>query len=161
MFVKKSSRNKARGIGLLELMLSLAIIAILLVMAVRYFVATNESQKINNAISMIHGLAGGAANYAIAHPAYSGIGIDTLLAGNYVPKAFGGSDGKGAGANPWNGNIAVAAATVGGAAGFTVTMSSVPTSGTVSVCTKIENMLKNSGEGTAACDKGTLTVNFH
>jgi type II secretory pathway pseudopilin PulG len=40
-------RVKEKGIGLLELMLALAIIAILIVMATRYFSKASENQKIN------------------------------------------------------------------------------------------------------------------
>lgn len=45
--------SKLRGIGLLELMLSLAIIAILLVMATRYFSSASRSQKSEDTIQLI------------------------------------------------------------------------------------------------------------
>lgn len=51
-------RKQQRGIGLLELMLSLAIIAILLVMATRYFLVASMNEKINTTISTIGGMQG-------------------------------------------------------------------------------------------------------
>jgi type II secretory pathway pseudopilin PulG len=159
--LKMKSRNKSRGIGLLELMLSLSIIAVLLVMATRYFMVANEEQKINNAISQIHGIAGGAANYAISFPGYAGVAISSLVNGNFIPASFGGSDGAGAGANPWNGGLSVGAASVNGAAGFTVTMSAVPTIGTPSTCNKLANMISNEFKNSATCSAGQVTVNFN
>ncbi len=156
MFVKKSSQNKTRGIGLLELMLSLAIIAILLVMATRYFMAANESQKINNAISEIHGIAGGAANYANANPGYKDMSITKLIEGNYIPASMGGTDTKGTGANPWNGDLAVAVATAG-TPGFSVSLTAIPTV----ACGKLANMLQGSEKSTATCTSGTVKVEFH
>jgi type II secretory pathway pseudopilin PulG len=46
-------RNDEKGIGLLELMLALAIIAILIVMATRYFSKASDNQKINLALQEV------------------------------------------------------------------------------------------------------------
>jgi len=156
MFVKKSSRNKARGIGLLELMLSLAIIAILLVMATRYFITANESQKVNNAISIIHGIAGGAANYRNAHNGYTNMSTATLVTEHYIPSSFGGSAGAGAGANPWGGNITTSV--VG--SGFTVDLSGISNNAT---CLKVAGMINGAENNSADCatNPTTLHVVFH
>jgi len=45
--------SKLKGIGLLELMLSLAIIAILLVMATRYFSSASKAQKGEDTVQLI------------------------------------------------------------------------------------------------------------
>lgn len=58
--------SKLRGIGLLELMLSLAIIAILLVMATRYFGMASKSQKIDDSIQMIGELESAVNTYITA-----------------------------------------------------------------------------------------------
>ena len=51
-------QKRQLGIGLLELMLSLAIIAILLVMATRYYLTASQSSDVNEVISNIQGVTG-------------------------------------------------------------------------------------------------------
>ncbi len=58
MLRQLARKRQQRGIGLLELMLSLAIIAILLVMATRYFLVASSNEKINSTISTIGGMQG-------------------------------------------------------------------------------------------------------
>lgn len=65
--------NTQRGIGLLELMLSLAIIAVLLVMATRYFIVTSRSQQVNQASTQIGALQGAISNWKGANPTYTGL----------------------------------------------------------------------------------------
>ncbi len=90
-----------RGIGLLELMLSLAIIAILLVMATRYFASARQGQQVAGAISMIQAVAAASQNYFIAHNnTFSNMGLSSLKSGNYLPTN---SSVNG----PWGGQIQV------------------------------------------------------
>ncbi|MCK4608097.1 MAG: prepilin-type N-terminal cleavage/methylation domain-containing protein [Gammaproteobacteria bacterium] len=56
--------KKQQGIGLLELMLSLAIIAILLVMATRYYLSASTSSDINQVVSDLGALTSCAANWS-------------------------------------------------------------------------------------------------
>jgi hypothetical protein len=126
------------------------------VMATRYFISANESQKINNAVSQIHGIAGGAANYNVANHSYTGLSIKGLVDGKYIPAALGGgSAGTGEGANPWGGNLMVDEATTGG--GYTITLSAVPATS----CTKLESMLKGAENESASCTGTDLVVTFH
>lgn len=158
--------KKQRGIGLLELMLSLSIIAILLVMATRYFSASSEQQKINNAISQINGIAGGEASYFQSNsPPKFTKAISDLIKGNYVPAGLGGSDTNGANANPWGGNISISETSP-----LTVVLTNVPSDNAdPSTCKKLQNTINNTMSGSdptkptnAVCDgKGTLTVIFH
>ena len=60
-------RSGQRGISLLEVMLSLSIIAIILVMATRYFRTANQSQQITNAVSMISGIVTAETQYAASN----------------------------------------------------------------------------------------------
>jgi hypothetical protein len=48
-----NKRSRVRGIGLLEIMLSLAIIALIIVMAARYFSVAQQQQKITQTMTMI------------------------------------------------------------------------------------------------------------
>ena len=132
------------------------IIAILLVMATRYFIAANESQKVNNAVSMIHGIVGGAANYKIANNgSYVNMSITNLVNGKYIPENFGGSDKNGTGANPWGGSLAVSGAS---ATGFNVVMSGLSSD---AVCTKVMGIMNGADGSSASCQGTALTVAFH
>lgn len=158
--------NRERGIGLLELMLSLSIIAILLIMAVRYFMVANESQKINNAISEINGIAGGAANYGVSYPGYLNISMTALIQGRFIPSSLGGADGlTGKGANPWGGDLDINTNPVTGSGkGFEVVMSGLPidaSAGTYTVCEKLKNAVDTSVKGKAICDGNTVRVDFN
>ena len=70
---QKMKASFQKGISLLEVMLSLSIIAIILVMATRYFFSANTSQKVNQEVIQIHTLSSaiekwkatsGAADYS-------------------------------------------------------------------------------------------------
>ena len=100
--------KKIRGIGLLELMLSLAIIAILLVMATRYYSATTKSQRVDDTIQLIGELET-AINAQITNDgtAYGQINLTTLVNNGYLSAArvLTASDNKIK--NPWGGDGAV------------------------------------------------------
>jgi type II secretory pathway pseudopilin PulG len=167
MLKKVSYQAKQRGIGLLELMLSLSIIAILLVMATRYFVIANENQKLNNALSMVNGFAGGAANYATATHSYTGMTIENLINGNYIPNTFGGNatPPDGTGANPWGGNLTLSAVQ---ASNFSIQFTGVPIQNNQSptTCQKLLNLINSASKGlatgcAAGTGTGTVTVTFN
>lgn len=69
----------AAGISLLEVLLSLSIIAIILVMATRYFFVASQNDKINTTVSQVGGLVAAAHNWKGANPNYTGIAVDTLI----------------------------------------------------------------------------------
>jgi type II secretory pathway pseudopilin PulG len=166
--LEKSVNHNQRGIGLLELMLSLSIIAILLVMATRYFLQANEQQKINNAISQFNGIAGAEACYfqSSSPPKYV-TDFSTLISANCLPAGIGGSTGEGIGVNPWGGNIKISST-----APLTIVMSSVPQgNGDPDTCKKLANTINNTmsgsngsgknAKGNATCDDAGITVIFH
>lgn len=156
-----SLRNQ-RGIGLLELMLSLAIIAILLIMATRYFTAANTNQQVNNAVDMFSGVRASVNSYYTDNGAGAAMpNISTLVTSGYLPQSYGGSGGSGTTANPWGGSIATASASSAGH--FTVSMAGVPSS----ACTMLNNRLTqtvntstSSGESVSACSGGSITVTY-
>lgn len=92
---------KQRGIGLLELMLSLAIIAILLILATRYYQSTSQSQKVNQAAGDIQALIAAVANVRAGNP--NGNVTDTDITA-FIPPSWGGSMSN---ANPWGGAYTV------------------------------------------------------
>ncbi len=74
----KLIRKNQNGIGLLELMLSLGIIAILLVMATRYFVVTSRNEKVNRAVSQINSVIAGVGNWKGSKPNYANLSVTEL-----------------------------------------------------------------------------------
>lgn len=116
----KKFLSKQFGIGLLELMLSLAIIAILLVMATRYYSATTKTQRIDDTIQLIGELET-AINTAITNDglAYADVTVKKLTDGGYLSK--GRTSGTGdtiAVKNPWSGTVTITGASTGVTAAF-------------------------------------------
>lgn len=96
---------KQKGIGLLELMLSLAIIAVILVMATRYFQSTSQNQKVNQATSDVQAILAAFTNFRAGNPSGE-CDIDDLQ--GFLPRSWAGeTEGGGAAtnvgakANPW------------------------------------------------------------
>ncbi len=121
---KKFHRYAQQGIGLLELMLSLAIIALLLVMATRYYSSAHGSQQLNAAVEAYHAIYAAAETYEANDPAGSPV-LSDLVSTNLLPQVFGNS---GKLANPWGGTITltVSAASGGAAQSIFISMTAVP-----------------------------------
>ncbi len=147
---------KQRGIGLLELMLSLAIIAVLLLMATRYYEATRASTNINDAVDMINAVYAAAGSYQVDNESKYPANLYTLVTDGYLPAVFGSTASANATANPWGGAIAIVG---GGTSDFGVTMSGLPST---NVCKALANRISETlttGSGasqTAGC--GTTTT---
>jgi len=119
MLMSITKRHNQRGIGLLELMLSLAIISVLLLMATRYYKSADQGQKVSNAISLITGIAGAGAQYLSTHPKEkpTDLNLQVLTNDGYLSKEFSTMS------NPWGGTIKVS----GSDAGLvTITLEGVP-----------------------------------
>lgn len=143
----KAIRKNQRGIGLLELMLSLAIIAVLLVMATRYYKSADEGQKVNNSISLLTGIAGAAAQYVSNYPNVDLKDIQTLVNEHYLPANFANMK------SPWGTNIT---ATSTGSV-VTVTMESVPGA----ACRRIQASISGASGCAASGDAAAnLIVNY-
>jgi Tfp pilus assembly protein PilE len=106
--MKKNIKQKSTfGIGLLELMLALAIIAILLVMATRYFETTRGAQQINQALQMLQTTMTASDNWYTTYKSYrdtpkGDVDITKLADLGLVPKDFTTDT-----INPWGGKISV------------------------------------------------------
>lgn len=83
---------KNLGISLLELLLSLTIIAILLVMATRYYALTRSEQQVNEAITMINQAIGATDNwywtFGTYTPTWGDIKVKELIDMGLLPKDF-------------------------------------------------------------------------
>lgn len=99
----------AKGIGLLELMLALAIISILIIMATRYYQTTSRSQKVAEAVTQANAVIAGAARWRIGKAGYDGLTIGNLSDLGLLPREMEG----GVGINPWGGDIVMGTSTGG------------------------------------------------
>lgn len=103
------SVNKQVGISLLEVMLSLSIIAIILVMATRYFFVASNNQNINKVRGQVGLVVAALQEYRNHHANYTGVSMDKLITDGFVPQNsdVSGSAGSYMLNNPWNNSITV------------------------------------------------------
>lgn len=141
--------NQQQGIGLLELMLALAIIAVLLIMATRYYSTAHQNQQMSSAVDMYTAVAGATKNYFNDKQAYPTT-INQLTTGGYLPSSY----ANGTSVNPWNGDITISTS----AGVVTVTMTNIPTG----VCTPLSERLKliTYGATPPACSGSSLPATF-
>src|SRR3989338_2429435 len=92
------------GIGLLELTLALAIIAVLLLMATRYYQMARFSQQINEGIDVIQSVHGAAERWHAINDNYADISLQALVDRDFLPAM---ADQRESPANPWGGGITV------------------------------------------------------
>ena len=83
--VRQSNRVKQQGISLLEVLLSLSIIAIILVMATRYFFIASNNNKINTAREQIGSVIEAVHSWKGQNPTYSS---GTLTIGNLIEQGY-------------------------------------------------------------------------
>jgi prepilin-type N-terminal cleavage/methylation domain-containing protein len=136
----KFLKLKQRGISLLEVMLSLAIIAVVLVMATRYFGIATISSKVNQATSMISEIRQGYARYVMDTNDSVGGTLETLAKGGYITKETGAGAKDG---NPWGGAIVMSISLP-----QTITFEGIPTKD----CTNLANRFG------VTCENGSVSV---
>jgi type II secretory pathway pseudopilin PulG len=99
--------NKQAGISLLEVMLSLSIIAIILVMATRYFFVANNNSNVNKLRGEIATIVSALQNYRNQHPNYSAVGMGVLITDGFIDKTADVDESAGLYNNPWTSPINV------------------------------------------------------
>lgn len=123
--MKKMSKSML-GVTLLEIMLVLAIAAMIIVMSIRYYQSANSSQQANSFIEQLQAVAAAAENFVQAKGTYSGVesSVSALLPSSGFNQ-------------PWGGKFSVSGTT----SGFTITPSgNVPNA----VCRLVESKLSVS-----------------
>lgn len=94
-------KQNNKGIGLLELLLSLVIISVLLTVAFRFFKPTNLSQRSNEAIDMIQAVATAEQRWMMTNNENPGDVLQTFVERGFLPESF--LNAK----NPWGGDLKV------------------------------------------------------
>jgi Tfp pilus assembly protein PilE len=137
--------KKYIGISLLEVMLSLAIIAIILVMATRYFTITMHSEQGNEGVRTLQTVMKGSDDWFWTYKTYQSstnnpdISITALANLGLVPKNFTEPN-----ANPWGGTIEV---TPTSATEVSITLTNL----NLASCQNLVATMQNNGAKTAIC----------
>ena len=123
--MKKFARS-ILGVTLLEIMLVLAIAAMIIVMSVRYYQSATANQQANAILQMIETVTANADGLAQGTGSYSAAGVSTATLQPMMPNdSF---------TTPWGGSITVAAT---GSSTYTVDISVMP----IAVCGQIKARL--------------------
>lgn len=107
--------SKILGVTLLEVMLVLAIAAMIILMSVRYYQSASSSQQANSVLQQIQGIVSAADSLAQGGGSYSSITMNNSTLQPLLP--------QGAFVTPWGEAITVAP---GDATTFTIDIGSVP-----------------------------------
>lgn len=152
-------KKRQTGFGLLELMLSMVIVALLLIMATRYYQSARSNARINQGVSLVASIVNAANNMAIGTGNYKTVNATAVVP--YLPSNAQGSDQKSI-VDPWGGAVTVAPSTDSGTAGnaFVITMN-----GLGADCQKLADALgtgKKTGStisyDSSTCGTGILTI---
>lgn len=150
-----SKQLKQAGISLLEVLLSLGIIAIILSFAVQYFVLSSNHQKLNIVRSFLGSDMAAIQSYGINNSGYDGLSWNTLYSGGYLSVTKGFSCDSDGGnclqVTPWGDDVVLSA--YKNNATLTVTFP------TAQLC---QNLQESYGSNIVDCQKGqsaTIYVN--
>ena len=145
------NKQKSAGIGLLELMLSLGVIAVLLVMATIFFKPASQSQKVSEAISHIQAIDSAANRWSLTHANFNDVDshFNVFINFGLLPAYF--ADDY---INPWGGNITVDKAQD---ILLQIKMDQIPAAACKDLTFKLQSLLCE--DQTATCDdNSTITI---
>lgn len=117
--------SRMAGVTLLEIMLVLAIAAMVIVMSIRYYQSASMSQKVNTAMEDITGIVSAGENFLNAQGSYSGVHSISALGPYGLPQ------GASATSSPWGGKITVSGST----STMTITIPNIP----ADACTQFDS----------------------
>jgi len=131
------------GVTLLEIMLVLAIAAMVIVMSVRYYQSASANQQANGALQMIQAITAAADSLSQGSGSYSTGGVSTSTIQQLMP--------QNSMTAPWGGAI-----TIGSVSGnsYSVSVASVPEQ----VCLLIKSRLTGNSKYTGLSSNGCTSV---
>lgn len=142
----KLNMRSILGVTLLEIMLVLAIAAMVIVMSIRYYQSATSSQQVNTIMQQLQGVTASMDNLAVGSGTYANISQAQLLA------SLGGGNAL---TTPLGGTITMSSPS---ATGYTIT---VPLNATICpmVATKVAANAKMSVTNPTTCTTLTYTYN--
>jgi type II secretory pathway pseudopilin PulG len=139
--------KSALGVTLLEVMLVLAIAAMIIVMSVRYYQSASSSQQANAVLEQVQGIVSAADGLAQAKGSYSAAGINNSSLTPLLP--------GGGLTTPWGEPIAVSGAT---STTYTIDLGSVPSGVCPLLYSKLSTNNNFSVSGTCSPTAATPTT---
>ncbi len=143
----RRSVKSALGVTLLEIMLVLAIAAMVVVMSIRYYQSATTNQKVSSTINGIIAVMAAGENYLSSNGSFTGMAdanITPYMPGNKMP------------VTGWAGVMSVSAGAQGDT--YTIAIPNVP----AGVCPQLDAYLKQGGkaslDSTTACTKVQVTT---
>lgn len=144
----RQSLKSALGVTLLEIMLVLAIAAMVIVMSIRYYQNATNSQNANLVLEQIQNIAAAADNLAIGTSSYSAITTSSLTS------VVGASNMK----TPYGQSITFTSGGAGSPTTYSVSIPGLPTA----VCQSVYVKLKaNTKYQNSACASGTVSYTYN
>ncbi len=140
-----NNRKNQRGISLLEVMMSLAVIALILVLATRLYRVVQISSQSDSLLHSISSIVAAQTSYATANGTYT---TYANLVPGYLPQS--------ATVDPWGNTLALAI----NANGYTLTVTAIP----ALVCANVNPKLANMTAVVPTCPatgSGAYTVTFN
>jgi len=142
---------KTKGIGLLELMLALSIIAVLLVAATRYFKSTDSSRKVNAAVDILQVVINASEDWRTTNNNYADISLAALQKQGLLP---GNTEWTESSGNPWGGGIKVTTNDSGKTIALTLTQ--VP----LKECNSLSDLMLKKGVTAQTCTNSEYNGNY-
>ena len=136
-----------KGISLLEVMLSISIIAVILVMATRYYEVAHTNDALNNMQEQVSAVEGAVTRYADTHGSYADATITGLVEGSYYPNS---TSYNAAGTGEIHNTLGTITLTSPSTTGITIT---VNMNGANKLCLRLAANLTG-----ASCSDGILTM---
>lgn len=130
--------QKYLGVTLLEIMLVLAVAAMIIIMSVKFYQSATNNQQTNGALSMIQGITAAADSLAQGTGSYAAITTATVQ--NLMP--------NNSMTAPWGGAITLSAAATNT---YTVTMAGTPTAVCFQLKSRLAGNTKYTGVAANTC----------
>lgn len=149
----KKSFKTMLGVTLLEIMLVLAIAAMVIVMSIRYYQSANASQQVNTASSMMTAIVVAADGLAQASGSYATGGVSDTTVAPLLP--------NNSNATPWGGTAKITSPA--GATTFVTTFDKVPANVCPLLAAKFNGTDKHftSANTCKASAVGTVTITYN
>jgi hypothetical protein len=147
------------GIGLLELMLSLTVIALLLVMASQYYGTVRTNYRVHEGLGIIHAVYVASESWLQNNPTIPASPLSGFTKNGSLPSDFDPTNPSPL-LNPWGGDLKAA----GKDQTITITMSNVPTTDCNNLTAKLQQKLGSNIVTAFTCTAAaglslTLTLN--